>query len=128
MNKPLFTVILEDESVFYGGDYYKMKWAEIPTNKKIKRLFYTLPDGNSLCLDSYDKYYLFAEGTKNMNGTNIGKVNLEYFYILGKKEDKVVCYKINLFDRPTEHIGNIERIEYSSDGSFVATLNPNFWR
>jgi len=119
--KPLFVAVLEDESIYTGGDYYKTKWTEIP-DKKIKRLFYTLPDGNHLCLDMYDKYYHFIEGTNDLNGKNNGKVNLEYAYVMGSKNDKVVCYKINLKN------SNIERIEYNINDTFIKSLNSLGWR
>jgi len=119
--KPLFVAVLEDESIYTGGDYYKTKWIEIP-DKKIKRLFYTLPDGNHLCLDMYDKYYHFIEGTNDLNGKNNGKVNLEYAYIMGSKNDKVICYKINLKN------SNIERIEYNINDTFIKSLNSLGWR
>jgi len=124
----LFLVILEDDSVYVGGkSYEKTLWLEIP-KKKIKRLFYTLPDGNYLCLELYDKYFHFIEATTDLNGSNAGKVNIEYAYILGKKEEKVTCFKINLKQRPDKNIGNIERTEFDINSEFVQSLNKDGWR
>jgi hypothetical protein len=89
--KALFVAILEDETVFVGGkSYEKTLWLDIP-NKKIKRLFYSLPDGDHLCLSLYDRYFHFVEATQDLSGKNSGTVNLEYAYILGEKEGKVIC-------------------------------------
>jgi hypothetical protein len=128
ISKSLFVAVLEDDTTFTGGDYYNTKWTLLPKDKKIKRLFYTLPDGNHLCLDLYNKYYHFIEGTNDLNGRHSGKVNLEYVYLLGQKDNKIICYKINLQNRPNKNLGDIERIEYNINDSFIKSLNPVGWR
>jgi len=126
--KALFMAILEDDTIYVGGtSYEKTLWLELP-KKKIKRLFYTLPDGNHLCLELYDKYFHMIEATTDLNGSKAGKVNIEYAYIFGKKEDKVTCYKINLKTRPDKNIGNIERIEFATDSEFIQQLNKDGWK
>ena len=127
--KSLFVAILEDNSVFTGGqDYKKTRWLELPTDKKIKRIFYTLPDGNRLCLELYDKYFMMVEATTDLNGKNAGKVNIEYVYIMGKKNKIVTCYKINLKQTIDKNIGNIERKEYSENNLFISSLSKMGWR
>jgi hypothetical protein len=127
--KALFSVIFEDNSIYSGGKSYDQTlWKQIPQNKKIKRLFYTLPDNNHLCLEDYNKYFFMLEATKDLNGKNAGRVNIEYAYILGEKYDKVTCYKINLKERPDKNIGNIERLEFAKDSEFIRTLNKDGWR
>lgn len=120
--KSLFVAILEDNSVFHGGNYQHTRWLELPKDKKIKRLFYTLPDGNHLCLDMYNKYFMMQEVTTDLNGNNAGKVNLEYSYILAEKDNQIICYKINL------KTGNIERNNYTINDSFVQGLSKEIWR
>ena len=126
--KALFMAVLEDNIIYVGGkSYEKTLWLELP-KKKIKRLFYSLPDGNHLCLELYDRYFHFIEATSDMNGKNKGKVNIEYAYVLGEKDNKVTCYKINLKERIDKNIGNIERTDYAKDSEFVQNLNKNGWR
>lgn len=124
--KPLFVAILEDNTIFTGGSYEKSLWKDI--SKKIKRLFYTLPDGNHLCLEMYDKYFHMIEATTDLNGKQSGKVTLEYAYILGEKDDKVICYKIHLREHADKNIGTIERTEFAKDSEFIKSLNQNGWR
>jgi hypothetical protein len=126
--KALFVAVLEDESIFIGGSSYeKTLWLELP-NKKIKRLFYTLPDGNHLCLELYDRYFHFIEATTDLNGKNAGRVNIEYAYVLGEKDEKVICYKINLKQRQDKNLGNIERTEYVKTDPFIMGLSKDGWR
>jgi len=126
--KALFMAILEDDTIYVGGQSYeKTLWLELP-KKKIKRLFYTLPDGNHLCLELYDRYFHMIEATTDLNGSNAGKVNIEYAYVFGKKDDKVTCYKINLKQRADKNLGNIERLEFATDSEFIQTLNKDGWK
>lgn len=129
MNKPLFLAILEDESLFRGGlTYEKSLWLALPKDKKIKRLFYTMPDGNYLVFDMYDKYFLGFETTKDLNGQNAGKFNIENVIILAMKNDNVVCYKINLIYRGNKKIGDIERIDFKKTDPFIQGLSKEGWR
>ena len=78
-NQALFSVIFEDDTVFYGGDNYKeTKWLSIP-NQKIKRIFYRLPDGNYLSLSGYDSYFHMVEVTQDWMkvGNRMDKINAE---------------------------------------------------
>jgi len=101
---PLFTVIFEDGSQFVGGtSYFETKWMEIPL-KKIKRIFYKLPTNDYICLDGYENYYHMVEATKDWmrigGKKGIEKLSnapkIEYAYIMGKLEDKVISYRIIL--------------------------------
>jgi len=128
IKRPLFILVLEDESIFSGGDFQNTKWNEIPDNKKIKRLFYSLPNKDYLCLEGYDKYYHLIEATTDLNGKLSGKVRLEFAYILGRREDKITCYKITLQSKENQKIGNIERTEYNETDSFISGLNQKAWK
>lgn len=126
--KALFLAVFEDNSVYVGGkSYEKTLWLELP-KKKIQRLFYTLPDGNHLCLEDYDRYFHMLEATQDLNGKNAGKVNIEYAYIMGEKDNHVTCYKINLKTRVEKNIGHIERLEFSKDSEFIQGLSKEGWR
>jgi len=92
--KPIFTVIFEDGTRFLGGtDYFDTKWTEIP-RKKIKRIIYKLPDDTYLSIKNFEKYYHMIEAITDLNGKNSGKVQLQCIYLMGKKNKKVVVYKI----------------------------------
>jgi hypothetical protein len=127
-NRPLFVLVLEDNSIFAGGDFTNTKWNEIPLNKKIKRIFYSLPIQDYICLEGYDKYYHMIEATTDLSGSNSGKVRIEYAYILGKRSDKIICYKIILQSKANQKIGDVERIEYNESDSFISGLNKDGWK
>jgi hypothetical protein len=123
LKRPLFILVLEDETVFAGGDYTNTKWNKIPINKKIKRLFYSLPNKDYICLEGYDTYYHMIEATIDLNGKKAGQLNIEFAYIMGKKEGKITCYKIDL-----KQITKLERTEYNESDSFISGLNKNAWK
>jgi len=102
-NQALYQVIFSDGSAYEGGkSYFNTGWNDMP-DKKIKRIFYRLPDGNYLTLHGYDEYYHMIEATKDWAriGKTIEKLNnkprIEYAYIMGRKGKKVVSYRITLF-------------------------------
>lgn len=123
----MYTIIFEDNSVFNGGTITDTKWNEIP-NKKIKSLFYLLPNGDCLGLHKYDKYYHLIEATLDLIGENKGKQKIEYAYIIGKRNNLVTIYKINLCNKKYESIGNIQKIILSTEDEFVKGLNPQGWK
>ena len=125
--RPLFVAILEDDSTYVGGTYEKTLWLEIPKSKKIKRLFYSLPDGDHLCLDMYDRYFTMIEATTDMSGKNAGKKNIEFAYVLGEKNNLVVSYKINLkeFDKGR---GDIKKEYHEKNSPFILGLSKDGWR
>ena len=120
----LFTIIFDDKTYFKGGNsYFKTKWKEVP-HKKIKRIFYRLPDGNYLCLENYDKYYHMVEAVTDLNGTEKNKTKLENAYIMGKKGNKVISYRIIL---RKDSRGSIIREEIDFNNDKIQKLNPNGW-
>lgn len=122
----LYTIIFEDSSSFLGGDLNNTKWNEIPP-KKIRSLFYCLPNGDCIGLSKYDKYFHMIEAVVDLNGNNRGQKKLEYAYIMGLKEEDVRVYRINLCDKEKK-IGNIEVIDYKITDDFVKSLNTNGWK
>lgn len=123
----LYTIIYEDSTAFLGGDYNNTKWNEIP-NKKIRSIFYQLPNGDAIGLSKYDKYFHMIEAVEDLNGKNRGIKKLEYAYIMGLKNDNVRVYRINLCDKEEDKIGNIKVFEYKIDDDFIKSLNKDGWK
>ncbi len=119
--KSLYTIIFNDGSNFLGGNYMETKWTEIP-NKPIKRIIYSLPTGDNLVLNGYEKYFHMIEATTDLSGKDKGETKLEYAYIMGKKEKIVICYKINI------KTGNIERKIFNEKDNFIKKLNKQGWK
>jgi len=127
---PLFTVIFEDGSSFIGGtDYFETKWLEIPL-KKIKRIFYRLPNNDYICLVNKDKYFHMIEALKDIYGGDPGVVKLQYAYIMGQKGDKVVSYRITLFNKENDKFkqGDITVRTFNINDEKIKKLNPDNWR
>jgi len=118
---PLFIINFVDGESFIGGDYKNTKWKEIP-NKKIKNIFYRLPNIDYLCLSGYEKYYHMIEATRDINIRS--KERIEYAYIMGKLEDKVIIYKIDLY----KNIGSIQRIIVNYNNNYIQKLNQEGWK
>ena len=128
--RPLFIIIFEDGSNFTGGtNYFETKWLEIPF-KKIKRIFYLLPSMDTICLDGYDKYFHMVEATTDLNGRLAGQTILRYAYIMGQKGNKVVSYRITLFNRENDKFrtGDITVREFNINDEKIKKLNPDIWR
>ena len=118
----IYKIIFEDGTIFLGGEsYFDTKWNEIP-NKKIKSIIYKISFLKNIVLSDYDKYYHIAEATQDLNGINRGKINLLYAYILGKLNNKVRVYKINLKTK------KIEIKDINANDNFILGLNPNSWK
>ncbi len=129
-NQALYSVIFDDNTHFVGGhDYHNTRWLEIP-DKKIKRIFYRLPDGNFLTLHGYDKYYHMVEAVTDIMGKERGKVKIEYAYIMGKRRNKVTSYRITLFNKPNDKykLGDIVRREFDKSNVNIKKLNSKGWR
>ena len=122
MNKPLFQIFFDDNSIFDGGTYEKTLWSSIPTNKKIRSLFYLLPTGDYLGLGGYERYYHMVECTEDLNGDKAGIKNLEFAYLIGQKKDYTAVYQIDL------KIGCIDTKNIKNDDKFLTKLNQSFWR
>lgn len=136
--KSLYTIVFEDGTHFDGGNFYNTKWGEIPINKKIKRIFYLLPSGDYLTLAGYDEYYQMIEVAQDairMSKTKkTGKIEakrmkakprLEYAYIMGKKNDYVVSYKISLKKGIAR---DILMTLHKADSDMIKKLNPKGWK
>lgn len=135
---PIFIAIYEDGEKFIGGtSYFKTKWMELPL-KKIKRIFYRLPSVDYLTLDNYDSFFHMVEATKDwmrIGQRKITKINqneprIEYAYIMGKKGDKVISYRITLFNKTNERyrMGDVTVREFNISDERIKKLNPEVWR
>jgi hypothetical protein len=121
MNTPLFIVLFTDNDIYYGKkDYIDCGWKEIP-NKSIKKIFFRLPTGDYLILADYSNYYHYVEVVKVISGTNAGKLQIQSAHILGKRNERIIEYKINILT------GNTEVKVYDEDNQYVKTLNPSGW-
>ena len=93
----LYRVRFKDGSVFDGGQEYKnTKWLEISNDKEIQYISFVLPDGNLLILKDYEAYNHFIEATQDVYGSR--KFTIRYRYFMGKKLNKVISYRIALFE------------------------------
>ena len=119
----LYKIILDDDSIFNGGNLTDTNWLDIPYNKKIKQLFYKIPSGDYLLLSGYDKYYFMVECAENINAKNPNR-QIEYVYIMGQKKDKVICYKVDLY----KNVGYVYTVLLSDDSEFIRGLNPKGWK
>ena len=129
--KPLFTVIFKDNSYYEGNDsYFNTGWLGILPNKSIKRIFYKLPNDDYICLNDYDKFFHMVEATNDLNGKQKGKTIIRYAYIMGKKEDKVTCYRITLHEGKDSRykIGDITIRNFNINDKFIKGLNGDSWR
>ena len=122
MNKPLFQVIYNDNSIYEGGDYRDTKWLGIDKNKKIRSLFYLLPTEDYLGLGGFKRVYQYVEVVKDLNGSESGKIKIEFICLIVEKDDKYIQYKIN-------HKDNGIEINYlTKDSKYIKSLNPVGWR
>ena len=131
MEKSLFTIIFNDNSFYEGNSsYFDTGWLGIPPKKSIKRIFYLLPTGDYICLDGYDKYFHMIEATNDLNGKQKGKTIIRYAYIMGKKEDKVTCYRITLHESKDARYktGDITTRIFNINDKFIKGLNKDNFR
>lgn len=120
----IFSIVFDDNSVYEGGaSYSETKWKDIPTDKKIRSIFYTIPFGDVLCLSGYDSYYHIVEAVTDLNGKNKNVVKIDIVRLLAKKDNSVKIYKFKLDDSKKIDI----EIKDVND-SFIKSLNPIFWR
>ena len=126
--KPTYAIKFFDGSLFFGGtSYYETRWTEIP-RKQIKQLIYNLPDGNNLVLNNAEEFYHFVEVVTNLNGINKGDTTIEYVYLLTRKEDKVISYRINIKKDIQGNTGSISRKEFKANNEWICKLNEEGWR
>ena len=122
MNESLFQIIFDDNSVFNGGDYQNTKWMEIPIDKKIRSLFYLLPTGDYLGLGGFKRVYQYVEVLTDLNGSESGKIKIDFICLIVEKESEYIQYKINHQDTGVE----INILKKDSD--YVKKLNQIGWR
>ena len=121
MNTPLFIVLFTDNDIYYGKKTYEdAGWKDIP-KKPIKKIYFRLPTGDYIILADYQSYYHYVEVIKVISGANAGKVQIQYAHILGKRNERVVEYKINILS------GNIEVKLYDEKIDYIQKLNPIGW-
>lgn len=122
MSKPLFQVVFEDDATFTGGTYADTLWLQIPTDKKIRTLFYLLPTGDYLGLGGFKRVYQYVEVLTDLNGSESGKKKIDFICLIVEKELEYIQYKINHQDTGVEI--NI----LNKDSDYVKKLNPIGWR
>jgi len=139
----LYLITFKDGTKFIGGNsFFETKWTDVPY-KEIKRIFVRLPGGDHLTLSGYDKYFFMVEATKdwmriNVKNKTTQKINhntprLEYFYIMGKKKDLIVSYRISLkaVRQGDEYkLSKITKNVYATDALRIKKwgLNKNQWK
>jgi len=122
MNTPLFIVLFTDNDTYYGRKSYEdCGWKEIPT-KPIKKIFFRLPTGDYIILSDYQNYGHFIEAVKVISGDNVGKVQLQTAHILGKRNDKVIEYKVHVLS------GDIKVHMHEADNEYIKSINPQVWK
>ena len=121
MNTPLFIVLFTDNDIFYGRKTYEdCGWREIP-NKLIKKIFFRLPTGDYLILSDYQNYGHFIEAIKIISGEHKGKVQIQYAHVLGKRNKKLIEYKINILS------GDVKVNLYNEDSEYIQKINKDVW-
>jgi hypothetical protein len=114
----IFSAILEDNSLYMGGDDYSdCKWKEI--DKPIKILFYYLNNGECIKLEGYERYCHYVEACVDINGINAGKTRLVAAYLLAQKDNKVYIKKIN---------DTVQEIVIDASDKQITQLNPIGWK
>jgi len=118
----LFTAVFDDNSKYCGGTLQEPKWLDIPLDKKIRTIFYTLPFNDCLGMSGYDAYYHFGEIPFDITGKNKGKKTIEHTYLIGKKGNKYLINKISWIN------GNVERKIVDNTDKLISELNSLGWR
>jgi hypothetical protein len=122
VNNPLFIVMFEDKTVYYGKKTYEDSgWKECP-NKPIQKIFFCMPTVDYIGLMGYDKYARFVEAVQIVMGEDAGKQRCEFVYFLGKRKNRIVQYKMNIVS------GNIIINEFDETDTYIKSLNPEIWR
>lgn len=127
---PLFIAVYKDGSKIEGKEnYFETGWLELPL-KQIKTLFYLLPTNDYLCLTGYNKYFHMIEATKGIMGKGKGIVKLQYAYIMAKKENEVISYRITLHKNKNDRYktNDITVRIFKADDENITKLNSQNWR
>jgi len=118
----LFTAVFDDNSKYCGGTLQEPKWLDIPLDKKIRTIFYTLPFNDCLGMSGYSSYYHFGEVPFDITGKSKGKKIIAYTYLIGKKGNKYLINKISWIN------GNVERKIVDNTDKLISELNSLGWR
>jgi len=128
---PIYKITFTDNSVFEGGEtIVNSKWKDIP-DKAIACLEYFISDDVSLVLKDFDEYNHLIEATKAIygpKGTNF-RQKLHNIYIMGRKGDKVVSYRIALVGNAGSdkyHKGDITKREVEFGKEFRGAPTTNW--
>ena len=108
----LYKVHFKDGTEFVSnGNYTDTKWKDVP-DKEIRSINIVLPDGNILTLHGCEAYNYIVEGTQDFYGSN--KFTLCYQYLMGRIGNKVMSYRITLFQSKDSRykLGDITRRVY----------------
>lgn len=119
----LYNIIFSDNSQYPGGNLKDTLWQQIPLDKKIRSIFYSLSTGDCIAMSGYESYYHLVEVTEDFYGGNKEKPKrIEYSYLIGKKGNK---YHINKISWVT---GNVERKIVDEKDDLIAQLRPDGWK
>jgi len=122
MNTPLFIVLFADNDIYCGKKTYEdCGWREID-NKPIKKIFFLLPTGDYMILADYDSYGRYTECTQIIAGNNAGKTQIEFIHVLGKRNGKIVEYKIHVLS------GDVKVRLFDEENSYIKGLNTEIWK
>ena len=103
MQIPLYELILDDYSRYYGGDITNPLWRESP-DKAIYHFKLRLPNGDFLLLEGYEEYNFFIEAIANIWGAK--GTYLTYLFLMGCKNGTVTSYRVAL-NNQGHRIGDI---------------------
>ena len=122
MNNPLFIVMFNDKTIYYGKKVYEDSgWKEMP-NQPIQKVFFYIPTMDYLGMMGYDKYARFVEAVQIVTGEHAGERKFEFVYFLGKRRNRITQYKMNI------ETGNIIINEFDETDKYIKSLNPEIWR
>jgi hypothetical protein len=118
----LYTIIFDNNTRYTGGSLDKTLWSNIPNDKNIRSIFYSLPTGDMIALSGYNRYYQMIEVTQDIYGSPIKEKVYRYCYLFGQRDNDVICYKISL------QKGLIDILKYDVNDEYIKKLNPIFWK
>ena len=119
--KSLYTIFFADNTNFRGGTIENSNWLNVP-DKEIKRIIYSLPNGDNIVLNGYESYFHMTEAVTDISGKNKGKQRIEFDYIMGKKREIITSYRINVLS------GEIEKKIFNEEDKFIRGLNSCGWK
>jgi len=96
MQIPLYELILDDYTRYYGGGIAQPLWREAP-DKAILHFKLRLPNGDFLLLAGYEEYNFFIEVMADIYGKKIEQ-KLTYMFLLGCKDGEVTSYRFAIND------------------------------